>query len=61
MHDEGESPILIGDWEFRPLSRILNSPYEGRIVLTEPEARLLHLLARHPNRPLSRERISARS
>ncbi|HEY8318420.1 MAG TPA: response regulator transcription factor [Amnibacterium sp.] len=57
VHDEGESPILIGDWEFRPLSRILNSPYEGRIVLTETEAQLLHLLARHPNQTLSRERI----
>jgi DNA-binding response OmpR family regulator len=57
VHAEEESAILIGDWEFRPGSRIINSPYEGRIVLTETESQLLHLLARHPTQTLSRERI----
>jgi DNA-binding response OmpR family regulator len=56
-HSDRETAILIGDWEFRPAARIINSPYSGRVVLSRTEAELLHLLARHPDETLSRERI----
>jgi DNA-binding response OmpR family regulator len=56
-HSDRDAAIMIGDWEFRPASRIINSPYAGRIVLSRTEAELLHLLARHPDQTLSRERI----
>ena len=57
VHGDEESVILIGDWEFRPASRLIHSPYEGRKVLTETEAQLLLLLAQHPDETLTRERI----
>jgi two-component system response regulator QseB len=57
VHGAEEEVVLIGDWEFRPASRLINSPYEGRKVLTETEAQLLSLLARHADETLSRERI----
>ena len=57
VHGEDEAVIYIGDWEFRPANRLINSPYEGRKVLTETEAHLLSLLAQHPDETLSRERI----
>lgn len=56
-HADGERALMIGDWELRPASRIINSPYAGRIVLSRTEAELLHLLARHGQETLSRERI----
>ncbi|GAA2752708.1 response regulator transcription factor [Amnibacterium kyonggiense] len=56
-HSDRDAAIMIGDWEFRPTTRIINSPYSGRIVLSRTEAELLHLLARHPDQTLSRERI----
>ena len=57
VHGQDEEVVFLGDWEFRPASRLINSPYEGRKVLTETEALLLLLLARHPDETLSRERI----
>ena len=57
VHGDEESVILIGDWEFRPASRLINSPYEGCKVLTETEAQLLLLLAQHPDETFTRERI----
>lgn len=57
VHGEEEAVIYIGDWEFRPANRLINSPYEGRKVLTETEGHLLSLLAQHPDETLSRERI----
>lgn len=57
VHGQDEEKIFIGDWEFRPASRLINSPYEGRKVLTETEVNLLVLLAKHPDETLSRERI----
>lgn len=57
VHAEGDRPVMIGDWEFRPASRVINSPYSGRVVLSRTESELLHLLARHADRTLSRERI----
>ena len=56
-HATQEAAILIGDWEFRPASRFIESPYDGRIVMTETEANLLQLLARNPDQTLSRQRI----
>jgi two-component system response regulator QseB len=57
VHGEDEAVVYIGDWEFRPANRLINSPYEGRKVLTETETHLLSLLAQHPDETLSRERI----
>lgn len=57
VHASGEPVLMVGDWEFRPAARIINSPYSGRIVLSRTEAELLHLLAQHPDETLSRERI----
>jgi len=57
VHGDEETVVLIGDWEFRPASRLIHSPYEGRKVLTETEAHLLSLLAQHPDETLPRERI----
>ena len=57
VHGEEEAVVYIGDWEFRPASRLINSPYEGRRVLTETEAHLLLLLAQHADETLTRERI----
>ncbi|MGN6445165.1 response regulator transcription factor [Amnibacterium sp.] len=57
VHGAEEEVVYIGDWEFRPANRLINSPYEGRKVLTETEANLLSLLAQHPDETLSRERI----
>jgi two-component system response regulator QseB len=57
VHGQEAGVVYIGDWEFRPASRIINSPYEGRRVLTETEAHLLTLLTQHPDETLSRERI----
>ena len=57
VHGEEEAVVYIGDWEFRPANRLINSPYEGRKVLTETESHLLSLLAQHADETLSRERI----
>lgn len=57
VHGAEETVVYIGDWEFRPANRLINSPYEGRKVLTETETHLLSLLAQHPDETLSRERI----
>ena len=57
VHGEDETVVFIGGWEFRPTSRLINSPYEGRKVLTQTETHLLSLLARHADETLSRERI----
>ena len=57
VHGGEEEVLHLGDWEFRPGSRLINSPYEGRKVLTETEMQLLLLLARRPDVTFSRERI----
>ncbi|MFD1721886.1 response regulator transcription factor [Amnibacterium endophyticum] len=57
VHGAAETLHYIGDWEFRPESRLINSPYEGRKVLTATETELLLLLVRHRDETLSRERI----
>ncbi|MGT2426681.1 response regulator transcription factor [Amnibacterium kyonggiense] len=57
VHGDEETVVRIGDWEFRPASRLIHSPYEGRKVLTETEAHLLSLFTQHPDETLPRERI----
>ncbi len=57
VHVDDEQSLPVGTWELRPGSRMIESPYEGRVVLTETETKLLHLLARHPEQTFSRERI----
>lgn len=56
-HTWEEEVVYIGAWEFRPVGRLINSPYEGRKVLTETEANLLALLVRHRTRAVSRQQI----
>ncbi|GAA4680755.1 response regulator transcription factor [Frondihabitans cladoniiphilus] len=47
----------VGTWSFSPDDRVLSSPYDGRVVLTEREAALLGVLAAEPNRTFSREHL----
>ncbi|MGH1525393.1 response regulator transcription factor [Leifsonia sp. L25] len=49
--------IEIGSWTFFPADHSVDSPYAGRIMLTETEAALLAVLAREPNRTFSREHL----
>lgn len=58
-YDDDAGGLEIGDWDFRPADRIINSPYIGPIVLTPRESDLLELLARHPDRTYSRDDILA--
>lgn len=51
----------IGGWTFYADDRIIESPYSGRIVLTETEAELLTVLAAEPERTFSREQLLARA
>lgn len=49
--------IPIGGWWFHPGDTCIESPYTGRIMLTETETNLLALLAGNPDRTFSREVI----
>ena len=49
--------IALGSWEFFPEIRMIHSPYDGRIMLTEREAALLTLLAENPQRTFTRSQI----
>lgn len=49
--------IEIGSWTFFPADHSVDSPYAGRIMLTETEAALLLLLAREPDRIFSRAQL----
>lgn len=51
------SGIEIGSWTFFPADRSVDSPYAGRIMLTETEAALLTLLASEPERIFSRAHL----
>ncbi|MDL9978316.1 response regulator transcription factor [Microbacterium sp. ASV49] len=54
----GEGKELgIGEWRLYPESRMIYSPYEGRIVLTDRESAFLRLLAENPLRTFSRREI----
>lgn len=47
----------IGSWQFYPESRVIYSPYDGRILLTGRETDLLELFAASPDRTFSRSQI----
>ncbi|WP_231556491.1 response regulator transcription factor [Cryobacterium sp. MLB-32] len=49
--------LLVGGWEYYPDSRTIYSPYDGRILLTDKENKLLRLLAEAPQRTFSRQQI----
>lgn len=49
--------IDIGSWVFFPGNMTIESPYMGRILLTEKESALLSILARNPNRVYSRTHL----
>ena len=53
---EGTS-LAVGSWDFYPESRVIYSPYDGRILLTQRESDLLRLLAASPGRTFSRMQI----
>lgn len=52
--DRGEG-IGIGSWRFHPDDQFIESPYTGRILLTEAETAFLQVLATEPERTFSRE------
>ncbi|OZB81115.1 response regulator transcription factor [Microbacterium sp. 13-71-7] len=52
--DRGEG-IGIGSWRFHPDDQFIESPYTGRILLTEAETAFLQVLAAEPERTFSRE------
>ena len=47
--------IVIGSWTFHPDDHSIDSPYTGRILLTEAESAFLAVLASEPERTFSRE------
>ena len=49
--------LAVGAWSFSPAERILVSPYDGRVTLSDREAALLTLLAENPERTFTREHI----
>ncbi|MGN7860623.1 response regulator transcription factor [Microbacterium sp. 22303] len=50
-----EEGLAIGSWVFHPDDQSIESPYAGRILLTEAESAFLHVLAAEPERTFSRE------
>lgn len=49
--------LTIGSWIFYPQERRIESPYTGRIALTEAESALLGVLASAPERVFTREQL----
>lgn len=47
----------IGSWSFYPDDHAIQSPYSGRITLTERESDVLRVLAAEPDRVFSREQL----
>ena len=47
--------VPIGSWTFHPLDQCIDSPYTGRVLLTEVETAFLAVLAAEPERTFSRE------
>lgn len=52
-----ESSLAIGEWDFFPDDRVIQSPYIGPVALTPKESELLKLLAENPGRTFSRSQI----
>lgn len=54
----GRGPgIEIGSWTFFPDNSTIESPYSGRVLLTEKEAALLGVLAGHPDTAFTRQHL----
>ncbi|MGN8049613.1 response regulator transcription factor [Curtobacterium sp. 22159] len=51
--------VEIGGWSYHPDDSSVESPYTGRIMLTEKENALLRLLASAPDRTFSRQHLLA--
>ena len=49
--------IDIGSWAFYPAQSCIESPYTGRILLTEKENALLKVLAEHPDTAYTRAQL----
>lgn len=49
--------LEIGSWALYPEESCIESPYTGRIILTDKESSLLTILARHPDQIFSREQL----
>lgn len=49
--------VSIGSWSFYPHRHVIDSPYTGRILLTERESSLLGVLAAHPDTAFSRPQL----
>ena len=47
----------IGGWTFYPQDHTIQSPYVGRVVLTDRESALLEILAAHPDTVFSRQHL----
>lgn len=52
--------IDIGSWAYYPATGALESPYTGRILLTEKENALLNVLASHPDTAFTRAQLLGR-
>ncbi|WP_416444478.1 response regulator transcription factor [Leucobacter sp. HNU] len=52
--------VEIGGWFFSPEDRSIESPYSGRIALTETETALLAVLVAEPERTFTREQLLER-
>ncbi|MGO3796878.1 response regulator transcription factor [Actinomyces sp.] len=51
--------VPVGSWTFYPRRKVIDSPYAGRILLTERESALLGVLAAHPDTAFSRSQLLA--
>jgi len=51
--------VEIGSWSYHPDDSSVQSPYTGRVLLTEKENDLLRLLASAPDRTFSRQHLLA--
>jgi two-component system response regulator QseB len=56
-YTSNESSLPVGEWDFFPDDRIIQSPYIGPVALTPKETELLRLLAENPGRTFSRSQI----
>lgn len=52
-----EAGIEIGGWTFYPITHTVQSPYSGRVQLTETESALLSVLATHPDIAFTRPQL----
>jgi DNA-binding response OmpR family regulator len=53
-HGAHDGWLPVGTWRFSPVDRLLMSPYDGRVVLSDREAGLLAVLATEPERTFTR-------